>query len=206
MARRTKADAQQTRDAILDAAEQVFRDKGVARTRMEDIAKGADCTRGAVYWHFKNKTDVLLALSERVALPLYDRITQLISEQTADPLGAWLSHLRTSIEKIESNTRQQNTFDILINRCELTEEMEPLRVQERQRTIFFVDSTRRLFEFARGAGQLRADADLALVARAMHKMIYGFISLWLRHPDSFPLAETLVASANLLLDAVRVRE
>ena len=37
MARRSKQDAQLTRDAILDAAARVFRDKGVARTRMEDI-------------------------------------------------------------------------------------------------------------------------------------------------------------------------
>ena len=96
MARRSKQDAQLTRDAILDAAARVFRDKGVARTRMEDIAQGANFTRGAVYWHFKNKTDVLLALSERVSLPLYDQINQ-IKKTASDQFCAIL------IEKIKTD-------------------------------------------------------------------------------------------------------
>lgn len=204
MARRSKQDAQLTRDAILDAAEQVFRDKGVARARMEDIAQGANCTRGAVYWHFRNKTDVLLALSERVSLPLYDQINQLIAARPADPLGAWRDHLLHWVGKIELCEQQQNTCDILINRCELSGELESLRDLERQRSAFFIDSTRRLFEMARDAGQLRPDADLALAALAMHGMIHGLIRLWLRQGGGFSLRDGVAASADLLLGAVRV--
>ncbi len=203
MARRSKQDAQLTRDAILDAAEQVFRDKGVARTRMEDIAQGANCTRGAVYWHFKNKTDVLLALSERVSLPLYDQINQLIAARPADPLHAWRCHLLDSMGKIERDGQQQNTCDILINRCELSGELEPLRELERQRSAFFIDSTRRLFEQARDAGQLRPDADLALAALAMHGLIHGLMRLWLRQGGGFPLCDSVAASADLLLGSIR---
>lgn len=204
MARRSKQEAQLTRDAILDAAGRVFRDKGVARARMEDIAQGANCTRGAVYWHFKNKTDVLLAMSERVSLPLYDQINQIIAARSADPLHAWRSHLLDSIGKMERDGEQQNTCDILINRCELNGELEPLQELERQRTTFFIDSTQRVFEQARDAGQLRPDADLAMTALAMHGMIHGLIRLWLRQEGGFRLRDTVEASADLLLSAVRV--
>lgn len=203
MARRKKEDAQLTRDAILDAAEQVFRDKGVARTRMEDIALGANCTRGAVYWHFKNKIDVLMALSERVSLPLYDQINQIIAARPADPLNAWRDHLLMSIGKIENDVQQQNICDILINCCELSSDMESLRDLERQRLAFFIDSTCRLFELARDAGQVRSDVDLALASLAMHGMIHGLMRLWLRQSGGFALRDSVAASADLLLAAMR---
>ena len=48
MARRTKAEAEQTREQILDAAEAVFLDRGVARASLAEIAQAAGVTRGAV--------------------------------------------------------------------------------------------------------------------------------------------------------------
>src|SRR5690606_10590111 len=62
MARRTKAEAMETREQILDAAELVFHRKGVSCTSLNDIAAEAGVTRGAIYWHFKNKHDVFIAM------------------------------------------------------------------------------------------------------------------------------------------------
>lgn len=56
MARKTKEDTQATREGILDAAEACFHEHGVARTTLEMIGARAGYTRGAVYWHFKNKS------------------------------------------------------------------------------------------------------------------------------------------------------
>ncbi|PHU99837.1 TetR family transcriptional regulator [Iodobacter sp. BJB302] len=65
-ARKTKEDAQKTRDAILNGAEQVFLDKGVAQATMADIADAAGVSSGAVYGHYPNKIDVCKAMSERM--------------------------------------------------------------------------------------------------------------------------------------------
>ena len=51
-----------TRDRILDAAEDVFYDKGYSNTTLNEIAEAASVTRGAIYWHFKNKEDLFLSL------------------------------------------------------------------------------------------------------------------------------------------------
>ena len=59
MVRRTKADAEATRLSLLDAAEQLFQARGVSRTSLNDIATAAGTTRGAIYWHFKDKADLL---------------------------------------------------------------------------------------------------------------------------------------------------
>jgi len=62
MPRRTKAEAEKTRSRILDAALDVFSSKGYSRTTFVDIAREVDLTKGAVYWHFKTKPDLLAAM------------------------------------------------------------------------------------------------------------------------------------------------
>lgn len=71
MARCTKEDALATRHRLLDAAEYVFVEKGVSRTSLHDIAHAAGVSRGAVYWHFKNKADLFNAIMERITLPAH---------------------------------------------------------------------------------------------------------------------------------------
>ena len=62
MVRRTKADAEATRDQLLDAAQTVFYEKGVAGASLAEVAKEAGLTRGAIYWHFGDKVDLFNAL------------------------------------------------------------------------------------------------------------------------------------------------
>ena len=66
MVRKTKEEAQETRNAILDAAERVFQERGVSHTSLAEIATAAGVTRGAIYWHFANKSDVFDALFEQI--------------------------------------------------------------------------------------------------------------------------------------------
>ncbi|HKW83015.1 MAG TPA: TetR family transcriptional regulator, partial [Burkholderiaceae bacterium] len=70
MARRTKEEAQATRSLILDTAELVFEQRGVSGTSLNEIAKAAGLTRGAIYWHFQNKADLFNAMMDRATLPL----------------------------------------------------------------------------------------------------------------------------------------
>ena len=55
--RRTKAEAEQTREDILNAAIDMFYKDGVSKTTLNGIATHAGVTRGAIYWHFKNKME-----------------------------------------------------------------------------------------------------------------------------------------------------
>ena len=70
MARRTKAECEATRNALLDAAEAVFLEQGVSRTSLEQIARHAGMTRGALYWHFKDKDALFEAVREQGILVL----------------------------------------------------------------------------------------------------------------------------------------
>ena len=85
MVRKTKEEAQETRNAILDAAERVFLERGVSHTSLAEIAAAAGVTRGAIYWHFANKSDVFDALFERVFAPLEERFEAMHDELRNNP-------------------------------------------------------------------------------------------------------------------------
>lgn len=102
MARKTKEDAEQTRLAILDSALQTFYEKGFARTTFDEIAKRINLTKGAVYWHFRNKTDLIAAL-----------ILQKLSEQrriNSEDKVDTLTDLRQIIIKRSKNIEQNAEF------------------------------------------------------------------------------------------------
>lgn len=58
MAKKTKVDALKTRQHLIETAIVQFALRGVANTTLNDIADAADVTRGAIYWHFENKTQL----------------------------------------------------------------------------------------------------------------------------------------------------
>lgn len=51
---------------ILEAALKVFNRKGLAASRMEDIARQAKLSIGGVYWYYKSKDEVVLAIMDKV--------------------------------------------------------------------------------------------------------------------------------------------
>lgn len=76
MARRTKEEAEQTREQILWSALDIFCEKGYSRTTFDEIAKRISLTKGAVYWHFRNKPDLIAALIREAFTRLNNAILQ----------------------------------------------------------------------------------------------------------------------------------
>ncbi len=57
---------QERRKQILDAAEKVFIQRGFNKARMDDIVAESGLSKGALYWYFKSKDEIILALMDRV--------------------------------------------------------------------------------------------------------------------------------------------
>ena len=117
MARKTKEDAEQTRIAILESALQTFYEKGFSRTTFDEIAKRINLTKGAVYWHFKNKADVIAEI-------IIQKITQARSATNQD-IPSTLNKLREGIlkraEQIETDKDFQRFLFFVIYRMEWSE-------------------------------------------------------------------------------------
>ncbi len=72
--------SEERRQQILDAAETVFGKRGFAKARMDDIVQEAGLSKGALYWYYKSKDAIILALLDRVFGREFDRAESLISE------------------------------------------------------------------------------------------------------------------------------
>lgn len=92
--RRTKKESEATKEKIIDAALYIFLEKGFSQTSVDDIVKPLNLTRGAFYWHFKDKDDVFRSIIEKEHS---QRIVSMsiIEEQITDE--------RTKLEKIMNN-------------------------------------------------------------------------------------------------------
>ncbi len=77
MKRQEKCDAK--REAILDAALRCFLDKGLAETRVEDIARAAGVAKGTIYLYFADKEAIFKDLVNTVLSPALDFVRQTLN-------------------------------------------------------------------------------------------------------------------------------
>jgi TetR/AcrR family acrAB operon transcriptional repressor len=188
MVRRTKEDAQETRNRILDTAVEVLNRQGVAQTSLNDIAREAGVTRGAIYWHFANKVAMFDAMIERLLCPLLFNSADRDARLEADPLGFIRSAADEFIGKMLSDTSFRRVFEIFWHKCEYIGEMAALRNSHLEEGENHIDLIQRAFALAQEQGQM----DRRLTP---HQATIGFIGLvdgllfnWTRKPGMFPLA------------------
>ena len=75
-----------TRTLLLDAAEEVFAEKGFTPASLDDIARAAGYTKGAIYKHFATKEDLFLAVSDRYWRRYFDNFAEVMA--SAKQVGA----------------------------------------------------------------------------------------------------------------------
>lgn len=195
MARRTKEDALATREALLDAAELEFEQRGVSRTSLSDIAKAAGVTRGAVYWHFKDKADLFNAMMERVTLPLESELAG-VADAPGDPIDALVMQLQRSVGQIANDARTQRVLNIAVMMVEHVEDLWPVRERHVQADRTNVERVCRVFERSSALRQQPLPADAQLLAEGFHATVRGLVYSWL-----LSRAFDLEAAARVAVDA-----
>lgn len=195
MVRRTKEEAEATRESILDGAEEIFLENGVAQTSLEEIANHAGVTRGAIYWHFKNKADVFSAMLERVQLPLNELLQEMEEHHRHNPLAALRELCLYALRNLDENPRYRRVYTILFHRCEFVNGLNPGVEKQNKLTRQALASVTERFERARRLKQLRPGMSAATAAIALHVFMVGIYSEWLRDPAAFDLSRE---SENLL--------
>ena len=78
--RAARAGGREARDELLTAALRVFARRGYGQAGVDEIAAEAGYSKGALYWHFSGKEELLTALlEERIDAPMRDRFALLAS-------------------------------------------------------------------------------------------------------------------------------
>ncbi|WP_027671825.1 TetR family transcriptional regulator [Rheinheimera baltica] len=199
MARRTKAEAESTRTAILDAAEVLFFQHGVSRTTLEKIAVAANVTRGAIYWHFQNKADLFNAMLERVRLPFQHLLDAVDSDPSADPFTQVRDLMVNGLSLIASSEQHQRVLTIVFHRCEYIDELNPAVHKQDELDEQAVAVMQRAFERAAVAGTLRDGVSPRLAAMSLHMYVGGIISHFLLKPQQCDLSQHTPALIDTFL-------
>lgn len=195
--RRTKEEAEKTRHAILTAAEVLFLEKGVAHTSLEQIARQAGVTRGAVYWHFKDKAHLFHDMLSQVRLPPEQLAERLQGCDGCDPLRALHALCVEALENLARDAQARRIFTILLRRCEFTDELREAETRHETFINQFIELCTEQFAQPHAQARLYPGISPSLAARSLHAMIVGLFSDWLRDPTLFdPLSE-----AGALFDA-----
>lgn len=203
MARRTKENAEVTRSQLLDAAEAVFNEKGVSRTSLAEIASAAGVTRGAIYWHFKNKADLFHAMMERVKLPIDEMIDKLNVDQLDDPLSFLRNAAISVLVRVATDAQTCRVFDILSHKCELVDEMEIDRERQLERRNECMDSITQSIQAAINQGLLPQSINPYTATIGWYALINGLITSWVLNPDAFSLADEAPGIVEMFLTGMR---
>lgn len=199
MARRTKSDALATRHQLLDAAECVFAEKGVSRTSLNDIALAAGASRGAIYWHFKNKADLFNAMMERTTLPMEQALQQVGHESGQDPLAELQRSIADAMHRIANDERTRRVFEVATLKVEYVDELMAVRARHRRVQADNVLQMERSLQEALACRALSLPLPVATVAQGLYALLVGLIHSWLLAPETFDLEATAEASVRAYL-------
>ncbi len=189
MARRTKQDAQATRDLLLDTAERVFLERGVSRTSLNEIASAAGVSRGAIYWHFEDKADLFNAMICRVSMPMEEAIEDCANVSGVEGLAPLRSAFLGVLDKLVSDPQVRRVFEIATHKVEYVEELSGVRNRHLNvRNQCLADATQALSS-AMELGQIGRNVEPSVVAVGLHALVDGLIQNWMLDPEAFDLVE-----------------
>jgi TetR/AcrR family fatty acid metabolism transcriptional regulator len=183
-----------TRGRILEAARQAFASSGYHRTLVDDVAREAGVSKGAVYVHFPSKEDLFLALLDDAAGTLAERVTSAIgaAQGARGRVGAALRAALGAFEENEALTRL-----LLLESVGLSPEVERRRWELRCALAALVQG---YLDEAVSEGDIPAQ-DTALAAAAWLGAVSEVVLRWL-HDRNPPLREAVPALTALLLRSV----
>jgi len=87
---RKEREKEARRNQILDAAETIFKSKGLGQTTMDDIAKAAELAKGTIYLYYRNKDELLLGIMLRAQEMMLGKFQEAVdtSSLSLQRLGA----------------------------------------------------------------------------------------------------------------------
>ena len=200
MARKTKQQALATRQHILDVALRLFSQQGVSSTSLAQIAQAAGVTRGAIYWHFKNKSDLFGEIWELSESNIGDLETEYQAKFPDDPLSVLREILVYILEATVIEERGRLMMEIIFHKCEFVGEMAVVQQAQRSLCLASYDRIEQTLTHCIKANMLPANLLTRRAAILMRSYISGIMENWLFAPQSFDLQREARDYVAILLE------
>ena len=203
MARRTKEEAEETRRLLLQTALAKFSESGIHKTTLAQIAAAAGVTRGAIYWHFRDKLEMLDALFDEVFQPLYHQFEKN-AEKLADQPFQLLGNIAVEfINELVGNPVMQQTLSLAMQihgNEELNQRCRKNESEDREMLAA-------LFQTAQNLGQLKPELTVDMAVFMYCSFIEGIVYNWLGNPEEQKKmtlgASQLTAMVDIFIGSLR---
>ncbi len=191
-------DPRGTRDRILDAALNIFANKGYHDTRMDEIVEASSTSKGSIYFHFPNKERLFLALVDQFADLIERRVREAV-EQEAEGIARVRAALQACLETFGRYRRPAKVM--LVQAVGLGSVFEKKRVDVNDR---FANLIKEYLDEAIAIGDI-VPVDTEVVSYAWMGAIYGIVIRWVYtgEPDSERILSALLP---MLLKSVGYEE
>ena len=187
-----------TRATLLKMALAVFSAKGYAAATLDDVAKAANVTRGAIYWHFKSKADLYNTLIQE-----YSARGAGVAQQAVSEGGTLIEILRRIFVRlctvIEEDKELRAVMELTLFKTGLDPELQAGRRKQIEAGNALLKGITEAMAQGIAQGVLRDDIDAADIARAFIAFENGAIQLWLLSPKSFSLKASAESFADILV-------
>lgn len=201
--RRTKEAAEATRQALLDTALALFASAGPEAVTLKQIASAAGVTHGALYWHFRNKADLLQQLYEISELPFERHALEQRQAVQQDALGALQHFLLGSLQELHSRDRLLQIYRVFHYGRARSPELVPLQGQLNAEARQWYEQVHYFLKQARKQKQIRKKLDLDRLSRALVAACTGLLDLWIGDPSDFALLEQARVLLTLQLEGLK---
>jgi TetR/AcrR family acrAB operon transcriptional repressor len=186
--RKTKEEAEKTRNKILKSALQVFLKNGYSRTSLTDIAENAGYTRGAVYWHFKDKSEILEKLISKFHLR-FSTLQSEILESSLDPLDKVKGMIGINLPLLYNNREFRDFIELTWFKTEI-DQHKGLLEGKTAITEAFNNTVTHLLREAQMDGSLKEDVDPEIAALTLTSIINGIYRGYFILPDKLKSERT----------------
>ncbi len=187
MVRKTKEEAQETKKAIIEAAIAVFVEQGVSKASLEEIAERAGVTRGAVYWHFKNKNDIFRALHDEMHNSIMETVLADLESDHPEPLRQLEELCIGLMHDMQNDPVKRDIKKIFYLKCDYSGDMEKTLCEMNADKQQCMPVFARYFEKAQKKGHITADADPQTLTLALGCYLSGIVGEYLRNPGAVDL-------------------
>ncbi|MCB0503861.1 MAG: TetR family transcriptional regulator [Cyclobacteriaceae bacterium] len=178
--RKTKEEALLTKKIIVSKAVKLFKQKGFIATTLEEIAVEANVTRGAIYWHFKDKLDIVDELINKERENMTHMLTSIFEEEISP-----YSKIQKAVDHIVKHFFGSESFrdfiDITWFKIEYSQ-LSRLKESKAEMTDYFINTIEALAKDAQTMGEIKKELDAFHIAITITNMINGMYRLYFIMP------------------------
>lgn len=196
--RRKKEDSLETKKMLIDSAIEVIYKKGYAKTTISDIVEHINLTRGAFYWYFNNKKEILDEISNRYATNYLNDYTKIeIKESAYETIRGILLH---QIKKIYTDKYITLAY-IIRYKVEAITELPGLLEKQKYIDYIGIDLIKREITKGIKQGEFNKDIDPLVMAVSIFTSIIGLENFVMLHNGNDELSiDKIETMADYILE------